>query len=308
MNEFRLQRKLMGCAFELILFHRDKKEADYILASGVNEIIRIEKLLTSFSEDSITSEINRNAGIRPVEAPGEVYDLLTRCIRLSEISQGAFDITTASLKELYNFRQESFRFPLREEIGRALGLTGYKKIHLSNKHQVYLEPKGMKISFDAIGKGYAADRVKKLWKELDVESGVINASGDITAIGNRFDGTPWKIGIANPSRKEEMLFYIPVTDSSVATSGDYEQYFIRNGIRHSHTIDPKTGLPVRRVCSVTVTGMSAEYCDALATAVTVMGAETGLHFIEQLPGTHCIIINGSNNVRFSKKIFIQQSV
>lgn len=307
MNEFRIKRKLMGSAFELIINHDHKDEAAELLALGVSEISRIEKLLTEFSEDSVTTHINRNAGIQSVDVPEEVFNLLNRCIKISKITQGAFDITTGPLKQLFDFRRNTFQFPDQKSLSKALKITGYSNIHLGKNQSVYLLRKGMKISFAAIGKGYAADQVKKLWLLKGVVSGVINASGDLTTIGKRTDGSAWKIGIPNPAHKEEMLVKIKVEDGSVATSGDYEQYFMKDGKRYSHTINPVTGLPVSGIQSVTITGISAELCDALATAVTVMGTEVGLHFIEQLPKTHCLIIDDSNNIHYSKNINFEKS-
>ncbi len=301
-NEFRIHRKLMGCAFELIISDPDKSHAASLLEEGVQEIARIEKLLSEFKNDSVVSEINRNAGIRSVKVVDEVFQLIERCVKLSDLTQGAFDITAGPLKALYNFNREELNLPDPKTIERARNYVGYKKIHLGKNNSVYLERKGMFISFAAIGKGYAADRVKKLWLKKNVKSGVINASGDLTVIGTNSDGKPWKIGIPDPDHKNNILLFIPVNEGSVATSGDYEQYFIKDDIRYSHTIDPKTGIPVTGIKSVTISGPGAELCDALATAVSVMGPDIGLHFIDQLPGVHCLIIDSANQMYFSKSI------
>jgi len=164
---------------------------------------------------------------------------------------------------------------------------------------------GMYISFAAIGKGYAADCVKKIWQKEGVKSGYINASGDLTAFGTKPDGSLWKMGITNPDNTKEILFYIPVSFASVATSGDYEQYFIYNGKRYSHNINPKTGLPLQGIKSVSVISPSAELSDALATAVSVMGRERGIDFINQLPNTHCVFITEDNQTFFSQKLDLQ---
>ncbi len=162
----------------------------------------------------------------------------------------------------------------------------------------------MHIGFGAIGKGYAADKVKKMMEEKAVESGVINASGDLTAWGKQPDGSSWKAGIGHPDKSEKVMLWLPLNGASIATSGDYEQFFMLNGTRYSHNIDPKTGLPVRGIKSVSVISPAAELSDALATAVTVMGVNAGLHMINQLPETHCIIVDDKNKLHSSKNINI----
>ncbi|MBS0001007.1 MAG: FAD:protein FMN transferase, partial [Cyclobacteriaceae bacterium] len=205
--------------------------------------------------------------------------------------------------KLYNFKNAIVEIPDKKTIRQAFRQTGYHNIILSrDQSSVYLARKGMRISYTAIGKGFAADRVKKIWQEKGVRSGYINASGDLTAFGTKADGCPWKIGIANPENPGVILFYIPLNSASVATSGDYEQYFINDGKRYSHNIHPKTGLPLQGMHSVTVISPSAELSGTLATAVSVMGVENGLNFIDQLPDTHCIIINEEDRCFLSGKL------
>ncbi len=303
MNEYCVSKRLMGSGFELKIVCEDRAKANHFLEIGINEIKRIEELISEFKETALTSKINRNAGIRPVQVNQEVYSLIERSIKLSALTQGAFDISAGVLKKLYHFKNKDFSFPNKGTIQNTLTRVGWEKIKLDpNDSSVFLLKKNMHISFAAIGKGYAADRVKKIWLENGVTSGVINASGDLTAFGNRTDGSSWNIGIAHPDKKTEMMFYIPVKNVSVATSGDYEQFFLYEGIRYSHNINPITGQPLKGIKSVSIFSPSAELSDALATAIYVMGVETGLHFINQLPNTHGIIIDEKNEVSFSKKL------
>ena len=160
----------------------------------------------------------------------------------------------------------------------------------------------MKLSFAAIGKGYASDRVKMIWQQMGVTSGYVNASGDLNAFGTKADGSHWNIGIANPDDKTKMILFVPVINASVATSGDYEQYFMHQGKRYSHNIDPRSGLPLTGVKSVSVFSPSAELSDALATAIYVMGSSKGISFVNQLPQTHAIIIDEENNLSLSKNL------
>lgn len=288
----------MGSAFEFVII-ADEADGERLMNESVGEVMRIEQLLTEFSTTSQTSLLNQHAGIKPVQVDEEVYAILKRCQELSRLTQGAFDITAGVLKKLYNFKGVSFVLPGGEQINQALRKTGADKIQLRADNKVYLTVPGMHIGFAAVGKGYAADMVKKLLIKQGVMAGVISASGDLTAWGHRLDGSPWKIGIADPAQRDSVLLWIPVENASVATSGDYEQYFEANGIRYSHTIDPKSGRPVTGIKSVTIVSPSAELSDALATAVFVMGIDVGLHFVEQLPDIHALIVRADNEVFMS---------
>ena len=303
MNEYRISKKLMGSGFELKVIAKNESKANQLLESGIKEIERIEDLISEFRVNALTAQINRNAGIKPIQVNKEVYELIDRSLKLSALSQGAFDISSGPLKKLYRFKNENFSFPKKEIIEKTLEKVGWKFIELNpNESSIFLTKKNMHISFAAIGKGYAADRVKKVWVENGVSSGLINASGDLTAFGNRLDGSSWKVGIAHPDDKTQMMFFVPLKNTSVATSGDYEQFFMHDGVRFSHNINPITGLPLKGIKSVSIFSPSAELSDALATAVYVMGVDTGLHFINQIPNTHAIIIDDKNEVSFSKKL------
>lgn len=294
----------MGSDFELIATGENTDIIEQRLSIGVNEIQRIETLLTEFNDSSITGQLNAQAGMQPLQVPAEVYGLLQRCQHLSQVTQGAFDISAGALKRLWRFKDKGFHWPARDAIATALSNTGYQHIQLLPDQQVLLAKKGMHIGFGAVGKGYAADRVRTLWKAHGATSGVINASGDLTAWGTQPDGSPWKIGIANPDDQQQVLFWLPVQNAAVATSGNYEQYVEKDGVRYSHNIDPRKGWPVPYIKSVTVISPGAELSDALATAVTVMGVSAGLYLVNQLPDVHCMIIDEQNKIHRSEQLKI----
>jgi thiamine biosynthesis lipoprotein len=306
-QEYRRQVRLMGSAFEFVVLADDDETGEELLDASVAEVKRIECLLTEFSETSQTSLINRNAGLSPVEVEAEVYDIIKRCKQISAITQGAFDITSGLLKKMYNFKGQQFTLPTEAQLNDALKYVGFRDIKLLEGNRVQLAKPNMHIGFGAIGKGYAADKVKTLLVNKGVSSAVINASGDLTAWGTRLDGKPWRVGIANPDDTSKKIASLPIEDYSVATSGDYERYFELDGVRYSHTINPKTGKPVTGIRSVTIVSPSAELSDALATSVTVMGAEIGLHFIEQLPNTHCLIVADGNKILTSKHLAVNMN-
>jgi len=293
--ECKRRAKLMGSDFEFIVAECESNK-EGVIDEAIDEVRRIEALLTEFSETSQTSLINRNAGIKSVSVDDEVYDLIARSKKIASLTQGAFDITAVALRKLYNFKGGYFDFPSSARIAEALARVGAEKVILKGNRHVYLSTPGMHIGFGAIGKGYAADVLKTIFLKRGIKNAVINASGDLTALGSRSDGSPWKIGIADPSDPSRVMAWIPIQNASVATSGNYEQFFEKNGIRYSHTIDPKSGLPVTGIKSVTVVSPSAELADALATAVTIMGVDVGLHLIEQLPGVHGLIVDDQNRI------------
>lgn len=303
MKTHRIKCRLMGSDFELGVVHNSAAIAHEILQSGLAEIQRIEALLTEFKPDSITSLLNREAGQHPVEVPAEFYSLLERCQALHRMTNGNFDITVKPLKKLYSFQNRNFDMPSAQAIARTLECVGTDKIKLIKEKQTvsYAHP-AMEIGFGAIGKGYASDRVATLWKNEGIESGFINASGDLKAFGWTEKGENWKIGIANPDQPKHALFYIPLSDAAAATSGDYEQFFMHRNIRYSHNLNPKTGVPLKGMKSVTVLSPSAELSDALATALYVMGPENSLQFVKHLPETHCIMVDDRNQIYFSENL------
>ena len=288
--------RLMGSDFELIVLAEDAAQGQQHLAAAVAEIRRIETLLTEFSTTSITAQLNAEAGVGPVAVGPEVYALLERCRLLSELSQGAFDITAGALKPLYDFRRGAAGFPDPVRLRAVRQSVGYQNLELLPGHRAFLRKPGMHIGFGAIGKGYAADCARALLESRGVQNGVVNASGDLTAWGRPANGAAWRIGVADPARPDQVLLWLPLPGASVATSGNYEQFFDHEGIRYAHTLDPRTGLPTRHLQSVTVLAAKAELADALATVVTVTGADVGLHLINQLPDTHCVVIDDQHRI------------
>lgn len=182
-------------------------------------------------------------------------------------------------------------------------MVNYQNIILDAANQsVFLKEKGMRIGFGGIGKGYAAEMSKKVLVKNGVKSGIINASGDLTAWGTQPNGKPWTIGIANPDLPQNAFSYLEISDKAIATSGNYEKYVLIDGKKYSHTIDPKTGFPITGIKSVTVISPNAEFADAMATPIAVMGIENGLFLVNQIPQLHCIIIDDYNKIYTSKNI------
>jgi FAD:protein FMN transferase len=300
-------QKLMGNRFEISVVSPDATWAAERIEDAIEEIRRIEKLLTTFNEESQTCQINRMAGIEPVQVDKEVYNLIERSLRISALTQGAFDITYGSIdKRFWNFDTTMTALPDPKLAKQAVRLIDYRNVILDPQdHSVFLKEKGMRIGFGGIGKGYAAECAKNILKQKGVESGIVNASGDLTTWGKQPNGKPWTIGVANPDAGGQPFSFLEISDMAVATSGNYEKYVIINGKRYSHTIDPHTGYPVSGIKSVTIITSNAEIADAMATPITVMGVSVGLDLINQMKGMACIIIDDHNRLYTSQNVNVK---
>lgn len=304
--QFKKNIRLMGNQFEFTLIDENENNANETFEIAIQEIKRIETLLTTFSDTSITYKINENAGISPVQVDDEVFQLIKRCQFISKITQGAFDISYGSLdKRFWNFDLNMTSLPDPKVAKKAVELINYENILLNETDKtVFLKNKGMRIGFGGIGKGYAAEMAKKKLIENNVLNGIVNASGDLTAWGFQENGEAWTIGVADPNQRKSIFSTFKITNKAVATSGNYEKFITINNKRYSHTIDPKTGYPISGIKSVTILAENAEIADALATPVTVMGIEVGMNFINQLKTIGCIIIDDNDKSYFSNNITI----
>lgn len=292
--------KLMGSSFDLTVVVNNEDIGYINLQEAIAEVRRIEKLISSWDPESETSEINRNAGVKPVKVSLELYKLIERSIQISEITNGAFDITIAAMEEVWKFDGSMTTFPTPEQISSAVSKVGYKKIALNKaENTVFLKEKGMKIGFGAIGKGYAADKVKELLVSKQVPAGMINASGDITTWGTKATGEKWLIGVDHPRSNGKIFTWLPLIESSVSITGNLVRYVSFNGKKYTHYIDPKSGYPTSGISKVTVLAKRAELCDALSSAVYILGKDKGISMINQLGDTEVIIVDKFNQMFYS---------
>lgn len=302
---FHKTTKLMGSRFDISVVEKDSIAANAYIDVAIHEISRIEKIISSWNPNSETSKINKNAGIKAVKVKKELFELIQRSIVISKLTNGAFDISYASMDRIWKFNGTMTVFPSKEQIKKSVEKVGFQNIILDeNKQTVFLKLKGMKIGFGAIGKGYAADKAKKLLQLKGVKAGIINASGDMNTWGKQPNGKDWTIAITNPLNKQKAYGILPITNGAVVTSGNYEKFVIFDNKRYTHIIDPRTGFPSNGIISVTVFSSSAELADALATSIFVMGFDVGIHRINQLPKVECIIIDSKGKIHKSKGIKI----
>ena len=307
---YRRVLRLMGNRFEIsVVTARYTAWAETRIDAAVAEVSRIERLLTTFDEGSETARINARAGIGPVRISADVYALIERSLRLSALTQGAFDITYGGIdKRFWNFDKQLTTLPDPQTARQLVRLINYRNVRLNaTDSSVFLTKTGMRIGFGGIGKGYAAERAKAVLQQLGVENGVVNAAGDLTAWGHQPNGQPWTIGIADPTpatshTATRAFSHLTISNMAVATSGNYEKFVVIGGKRYAHTIDPRTGYPISGLKSVTILAPNAELADALATPVMVMGTRIGLHLIDQLPHVGCVIVDEHDQLFTSQNL------
>lgn len=296
--------KLMGTRFEVTATALNKEVAQQAVKIGIAEIERIENLISSWQSSSQTSVINRNAGIKAVSVDQELYDLIDRSLKVSALTQGAFDISFASMERIYTFDKANHTLPDAKRLSEAIDKIDYKNIILDRESKsVFLKEEGMKIGFGGIGKGYAANKAKQIMMVIDgVQGGVVNASGDLVVWGDNGTEETWKVQISDPKDINKSLGTIGIKNASVVTSGDYEKYFTYDGKRYAHIINPDTGIPTSGIKSATVVCPDAELGDALATSIFVLGPKEGMNLINQLKNTEALIITDEDQILTSNKL------
>jgi len=296
---FRRIVRLMGDQFEISVVGNNPGWADERIDDAIAEINRVEKLLSTFSDDSAVNEINRNAGISPVKTNAEIFKLINRSLQISALTHGAFDIT------YYTAEKDSDNTPVKTTAKKAVSYVNYQSVVLDEKEQtVFLKEKGMRIGFGANSRGYAADRAKYILQMQGVSSGVINAGGDLLTWGLQPDNEPWTIATADPSQKGNSFANINISNMSVATSVDMQKYTATINNKQLNTINAKKGFPVSGIKSVSIVSPSAELADSMATPVMSIGINAGLYLINKLNQLACIIVDDHNRVYTSKDISI----
>jgi FAD:protein FMN transferase len=306
-TEYKRKVFMLGSPFEITVVAKDSVEGKQFTDLAITEVRRIENQISDWIPTTQISLVNKNAGIQAVKVDSEVFELVTRAIKISEITDGAFDISYASMDKIWQFDGSMTVMPSEEAIKKSVAKIGYKNIVMNKEDQsIFLKLPGMKLGLGGIGQGYIADKVKDLLIANRCTSGIVNVSGDINAWGKQINGKPWTVGIINPMNKNKVFATFPLENSSVETSGNYEKYVTFNGIRYSHIIDPRSGYPAQGVVSVSVFAKQTEIADALATGIFVLGVEVGLDLVNQLKGIECIIVDDKGKIHASKGIDIKK--
>ncbi len=291
----------MGGRFDISIVDKDSLSAEQNIDIVIAEITRIENLISDWKPDSQVSQVNQNAGIQPIKVDREVFELAQRALKLSEITNGGFDVSFAAMDRIWKFDGSMTEMPSAEAIKKSVEKVGYKNIILDSvQSTIFLKLKGMKIGFGALGEGYATDKCRSMMIEKGVPAGIINGSGDMSTWGKQPNGKDWKIGITNPFHPEKILTAIPLKEGAVTTSGSYEKFVVFNGKRYSHIINPATGYPAAGLCSITVFGPNAETANGLSTSMMVLGQKEGLLLLQKFPEYSCVMITDKGKTIQSK--------
>ncbi len=297
-NLFKYHQVAMGTVIEITLIGDNEEAANKASLQAFQEIKRIETLMSPWLDSSDVTRINRSAGKERVKVSPETFGVIQKAQEISELSEGGFDITIGPLTELWREARKKTIPPSIEEVKEKLGLVNFKNIGIDPEGKVFLKKKGMAIDLGGIAKGYAVDRAFELVKSLGYKNLIVNAGGDLR-VGGLKSNQPWSIGIQNPRESQKLLARISASDTVIATSGDYEKFFIYEGKRYHHIFNPKDGFPTEGCQSVTIVTKDCITADGLATAVFVLGAEKGYSLCQKLEGVDCIIVDKEGKIIFS---------
>ncbi|HZI93301.1 MAG TPA: FAD:protein FMN transferase [Patescibacteria group bacterium] len=262
--------------------------AEAIALRAMSEAERIERKYSRFIQTSVVSRINRDAGRTPVAVDEETVSLVAHALSLAATTRGAFDPTVGVMRRLWNFREE--RVPEVSQVEALRRLVDYREVSVRDG-TVFLRLEGMELDLGGVGKEYAVDRVAACLRAEGVESAVVNLAGDLRTVGSRGDGRPWKIGVMDPRSGNQTRFSVRlVCDGGVASSGDYERCFIKDGVRYHHLLDARTGFPARGLAATTAVAATAFDAGLAATAAFLLGPEEGLRHLEETPGVQGALI------------------
>ncbi|MGH4051449.1 MAG: FAD:protein FMN transferase [Clostridium sp.] len=287
---------LMGTIIQLKVYGKNaEKAAD----ESIKRINDIENKMSVNIATSEISKLNANAGVSAEKLSVDTYEVIQESVKYSKLTGGALDATVEPIVKLWGIGTDKERLPSKTEIDEKLKLVSYKDIILDDKNStVKIKNTNQAIDLGAIAKGYTADEIKKVLLDNKISSALINLGGNVYALGNKTDGTKWNVGIQNPlSNRGDYLGTISAADKSIVTSGNYERFFIKDGVRYHHIFDPKTGYPAEQgLISTTIISDKSIDGDALSTSTYIMGLDKGLKLVESIKGVEAIFITKDKKV------------
>ena len=291
------EEAIMGTAIRAELWHEEPAKGEAALDAVMEEMHRIDRAMSPFKPESELSHLNREAAKGPVRVSTEMFDLVARSVQFSKLSEGAFDITFASVGYMFDYRNGTK--PTAEKIAAALPGIDYRHIRLDRSQRtIEFARNGVLIDLGGIAKGHAVDNCVALLKARGVKEALVVAGGDSRVLGDR-RGRPWMIGVRDPRQKDAMVAMIPLVDAAISTSGDYERYFEADGVRYHHILDPRTGMSATGVRSVTIVGPDTTTTEGISKSVFIMGPERGIRFAESFPGIDAVIIDGDGDMHYT---------
>jgi len=287
----------MGTTLELRAIGPDAERLESALEAAVLEIQRVEDVMTDWRPSPLT-KLNDAAGTGPHAVPAELARLVARALELGRLSDGAFDVTYAGAGKLWDFKRDPPLLPDPAAIERALRVVDYRRVSVDLEANTVELPAGARIGLGGIAKGYGVDRAMQVLMDHGVRHALVNAGGDLKALGRKFD-EPWEIAIRHPRDRERVIAALPVSNTCVVTSGDYERFFEHEGKRYHHILDPRTGYPSQGCMSATVVAPDAAFADALATALCVLDPVEGMELVERLDRVEALLVDLDGEVTFS---------
>lgn len=288
---------VMGTDLKVKVLGKDEKALEAALDAAVLEIQRVEDLMTDWRPSPLMT-MNAAAGKGPVEVPKELAVLIARGLELGKQTGGAFDITYAGAGQLWDYKSKPPKLPDEAAIKAALALVDYQRVTVDLEKSTVNLPAGMRIGLGGIAKGYGVDRAMAVLLEHKIEHGMVGAGGDLKLLGLKH-GELWKVAVRHPRDPARVLALLPVSNTCVMTSGDYERFFEHEGKRYHHILDPRTGYPATGGMSATVIAQDAAYADSLATALCVLGPEEGIKLVESLPRVEALVVSLDGQVHYS---------
>lgn len=294
---FKEDAAIMGTVVHVELWHDQEKEARKAIKLVFEELQRVEQLMSPYISSSELAKVNHGAAEKPIHVGTELFQLLQQSVAMSQLTEGAFDISYASVGHLYNYPQRIK--PSLEMVNKYKDSIGYQYLHLdTDGHWVQFKKPLMKIDLGGIAKGYAVGRTVELLKALGYTRAYVSAGGDSYMMGDK-NGRPWIMGIQDPRNSEKLIAVIPLVDAAVSTSGDYFRYFDSEGVRYHHILDPKTGISATLSRSVTIIGKNSTQTDGLSTGVFVLGPKKGMALVEKLPQIEAVIVDQYGKMSYS---------
>ncbi|MBI3398353.1 MAG: FAD:protein FMN transferase [Deltaproteobacteria bacterium] len=312
-SEIKYTRPLMGTIVELTLAGKDEARLNAAAEAAFDEIKRLEELMSHYRGDSDVAKINKAAGKEAVIISRETMDVIEASLKASHITNGAFDVTMGVLGKVWLTKDDrgEMTIPSREEVETLLPLIDYHQITIDKKNnKVKLAKKGMKINLGGIAKGYIVGKAADVLKRHGIKKGIVHAGGDM-AVFQEPNSHPWLIGIQDPRNKDKIVGTIEVVNTAISTSGDYERFFIKDGVRYHHIMDPSTGFPANKCRGVTIVAKDPTLADALSTGVFVMGPQDGMKLIEEMPDVEGLIMDADGKMTMSsglKKIYTAETL
>jgi thiamine biosynthesis lipoprotein len=291
---------IMGTEIRVELWTDD--DADPAVATGAIEAVmaemrRIDRDMSPFKPESELSKVNAHAASEAVPISRELFDLIKRSLWFSRETGGAFDITFSSVGYLYDYR--AYQHPTDAQIAEKLPGINYRHLILDDKQTtIRFAREGTRIDLGGIAKGHAVDRCIALLKARGIGHAIVTAGGDSGVLGDR-RGRPWQVGIRDPRNRGKVIALVPLVNEAISTSGDYERYFVEDGVRYHHILNPKTGKSATGVRSVSVIGKDATLTDGLSTSVFVLGVKKGMALIKRLKGVEAVIVDDQGKAHYS---------